>query len=136
MEVYRKYAPKEKKQPGRLPTFTSEYMWMVAKKVVEEAMTYREAAKTFNVSSGSVSSWVRKYKRGTLVPIDKKNEPSDALKLFRLEEQVQELKAEIGDLFLQNQMLKKALFHSQSKKKDNSSVITSENLDQFQKAAK
>ena len=79
---------------------------------------------------------MRKYKKGNLNTFSKGNEPSDELKMFRLEEQVKELKGEIGDLYLQNQMLKKALYHSQQKKKDNSSVITSENLAQFQKGAK
>ncbi len=136
MEVFRKRAPKEKQPAGRAPQWTSEYMFMVARKVVEEGMKYREAAKTFNVSTGSVGSWVRKYKKGTLNATTKGAEPSDELKLFRLEEQVKELKGEIGDLYLQNQLLKKALYHSQQKKKDNSSVITSENLAQFQKGAK
>jgi len=136
MEVFRKYAPKEKKPHGRQPKWTSEFMWMVAQKVVEEGMTYREASKTFNISSGSVSAWVRKFRKGTLSATDTKHEVSDGLKIYRLEEQVKELKTEIGDLFLQNQMLKKALYHSQQKKKDNLSVITSENLDQYQKAAK
>lgn len=35
MEIYRKVAPREKKTIGRLPTFTTEYMTMVAEKVVE-----------------------------------------------------------------------------------------------------
>ena len=136
MEVFRKHAPKEKRPAGKPPQWTSEYMFMVAQKVVEEGMTYREAAKTFNVSTGSVGAFVRKYKKGNLNAYSKGNEPSDKLKMFRLEEQVKELKGEIGDLYLQNQMLKKALYHSQQKKKDNSSVITSENLAQFQKGAK
>jgi transposase-like protein len=136
MEVFRKHPPKEKRPTGKPPLWTTEYMFMVAQKVVEEGMTYREAAKTFNVSTGSVGSFVRKYKKGNLNTFSKGNEPSDELKMFRLEEQVKELKGEIGDLYLQNQMLKKALYHSQQKKKDNSSVITSENLAQFQKGAK
>lgn len=136
MEVFTKRPPKEKKPAGRAPQWTSEYMYMVAKKVVEEGMKYRAAAKTFNVSTGSVGSWVRKYKKGTLSASTKGVEQSEELKIFRLEEQVKDLKGEIGDLYLQNQMLKKALYHSQTKKKENSSVITSENLAQFQKAVK
>ncbi len=136
MEVFRKRAPKEKQPAGRAPQWTSEYMFMVARKVVDEGMKYREAAKNFNVSTGSVGSWVRKYKRGALNATSKGVEQSEELKIFRLEDQVKELKGEIGDLYLQNQLLKKALYHSQQKKKETSSVITSENLAQFQKGAK
>jgi transposase len=137
MEVFRKQAaPKEKRPAGRQPQWTTEYMFMVAQKVVEEGMTFRVAAKTFNISTGSVTSWVKRYRKGTLNAVSKDKEPSDDLKIYRLEDQVKELKQEIGDLYLQNQMLKKALYHSQMKKKENSSVITSENLAQFQKGAK
>ncbi|MCE3011866.1 MAG: transposase [Proteobacteria bacterium] len=136
MDILRKRPPKEKRPPGRDPKWTNEYMFMVVKKVLEEGMTYREAAKTFNVSSGAVGAWIRKHKKGVLGTNPKNSEASDEIKIFRLEEQVQELKGEIGDLYLQNQLLKKALYHSQQKKKDNSSVITSENLAQFQKGAK
>ena len=135
MEVFRKQPPKEKRPTGRQPKWTSEFMWMVAKKVVEEGMKYREAAKVFGISQGSVTSWVKKYRRGNLEPLSKK-ELSDDSKIYRLEEQVKELKTEVGDLYLQNQMLKKILLLSQQKKKDNSSVITSENLAQFQRDAK
>jgi hypothetical protein len=54
MDILRKRPPKEKRPPGRDPKWTNEYMFMVIKKVLEEGMTYREAAKTFNVSSAAV----------------------------------------------------------------------------------
>lgn len=136
MEVFSKQPPKEKRPPGRNPKWTSEYMHMVAQKVVEEGMTYKNASETFNVSQGSVAAWVKKYRKGNLVPADIKDKPSDELRIYRLEEQVKDLKSEIGDLYLQNQMLKKALYHSQQKKKERSSVITSKNLDQYQKDVK
>ena len=136
MEVFRKTMPKEKRPAGREPKWTAEYMHMVVRKVVEEGMTYRKAAETFGTSQGSVAAWIRLYRKGTLVPVDKRKEPPAEIKIYRLEEQVKDLKREIGDLYLETQMLKKALFHSQSLKKPNSSVITSENLAQYQEAAK
>lgn len=136
MEVFTKVKPREKKIIGRQPKWTAEYMHMVAQKVVEEGMTFRVAAKTFGISTCAVSAWTKKYKKGNLIQSAKDKEQSPDYKIYQLEDQVKELKTEIGDLYLQNQMLKKALFHSQLKKKENSSVITSENLAQFQKAAK
>jgi hypothetical protein len=44
---------------------------------------------------------------------------------------VKNLKTEIGELYLENLMLKKALEFSRQIKNEDSSVITSENLDQL-----
>lgn len=138
MDIYRKKRPKEKLPPGRQPKWTPEFMEMVAKKVVEDGMTYRQAAKTFNVSAGSVSKWKQmylandmEYKSDKMVKTVSKDH-----QVYRLEEQVKDLKTEIGELYLENQMLKKALLTSQNTRKLNSSVITSENLDQFQEGVK
>ena len=136
MEVFRKVAPKEKRPAGRQPRWTSEFMMMVASKVVDEGMKYREAAKIFDISQGSVNAWVKKYRKGTLASGDKEKPVNNDLKVYRLEDQINDLKAEIGNLYLENQMLKKVLYQSQSRKKDVSSVITSSNLDQFQKDVK
>ena len=59
-----------------------------------------------------------------------------SLTIEKLEDQVKDLKTEIGELYLETRMLKKILAYSQRKKRENSSIITSENLDQFQKDAK
>lgn len=137
MEVFRqKRASREKLPAGRPPKWTNEFMLMVAKKVVDQGMTYREASKTFEVSSGAVGAWIKNYKKGNLGPIAPAQiRESQELKIYRLEEQLKDLKGEIGELYLENLMLKKALIHSRQVKKENSSVITSENLAQFQKAA-
>lgn len=138
MEIYRnKVRPvKEKKKPGREPTFTAEYMTMVARKVVDEGMTFREAARTFGISQGAVSMWKKKYLKGEFMSLNRKETKENfEAKTYVLEDQIKDLKKEIGELYLENLMLKKALFHSRRIKKENSSVITSENLDQFQKGA-
>jgi transposase len=136
MEILSQKIVKEPKVQGRPPTYNQEYMSMVAKKVVEGEITYREAGKTFGVSSGSISSWVRQFKKGSWPQASKVREATEKVKVIRLETHVRELKQEIGELYLENLMLKKALQYSQQVKKGNSSVITSENLDQFQKDAK
>ena len=59
MEVLNKYPPKEKKKIGRKPKYKLECMNMVASKVVDEGMKFREVAKIFNVSQGSVNVWVK-----------------------------------------------------------------------------
>jgi len=138
MDIYRKKIQKvkEKKQPGREPTHTVEYMSMVAKKVTEEGMTYREASKTFGISQGAIAQWKKKYLDGVWMNHDRtKHKGASEARVHILSDQVKELKQEIGELYLENLMLKKALYHSQQIKKENSSVITSENLAQFQEGA-
>ncbi len=136
MEIFNKYPPKEKKKTGRRPKFKLEFMNMVAEKVVVDGMTFREAAKTFDISQGSVAVWVKNYKQGTVPVNSKEPQENPSTQVYRLEERVQELTTEIGSLYLENQLLKKALSHAASKRKDSSSVITSKNLDQFQRAVK
>lgn len=136
MEIYNTVKPKEKLPCGRPNKFTNEYMRMVASKVIDEGMTWREASKTFNCSTGAIATWIRGYKKGNFgIMSSKVKEQTKDHKIYTLESSIKDLKKEIGELYLENLMLKKALSHSTRIKKENSSVITSENLDQFQKDA-
>jgi transposase len=138
MEVFNPPLVKEKRPPGRQPTHSQEYMHMVARKVVEEGMTYREAAKTFGISHGAVHQWILKYKNQTFKTKRKarKTQYDDQVEQYRHTAQLKELKHEIAELYLENLMLKKALKHSLELKKLNSSIFTSENLAQLQELAK
>jgi len=122
---------KEKRPPGRRPKYSVAYMQMVALKVVEEGMTYREAGKTFNLSHGSIANIVKNYndrgakkkRKGT------KSKYTKEIEDYRHQSHLKDLKLEIADLYLENLMLKKMLEHSLHRKKESSSDITSENLD-------
>ena len=125
---------KEKKQLGRKSPHSIEFQIMVGKKVHSGEMTYREASKTFGVSSGCVASWVRKHGKGT-TPIPKSRKETDATVIGRMEIHIKELKGEIAELYLANLMLKKDIKYTVEKKSAGSSVVTSENLTQFQGGA-
>lgn len=138
MEIFTPPQVKEKRPPGRRAKHSPEYRLMVARKCVEEGMTYREAASTFNLSHGSVYQIIQQYKnqgaktkRNAQVSKYKK-EVDD----YRHQAQVKDLKHEIAELYLENLMLKKALEHSLRTKKEDSSVITSENLARLKEAVK
>ena len=124
-------SPKEKRPPGRTPKYTVEYYFMVARKVVDEGMSYSEASKTFSVSEGAIGAWVKKYKTGKVNT--KRNERNrkftESYEEIRKDQQIKDLKLQIADLFLENMMLKKALQHSLQLKKEGSSVITSKSSD-------
>lgn len=133
MEIFTPPNVVPKRPPGRMPKHSPEYRMMVARKVVEEGMSYREAASSFGLSHGSVSAIVKQYKHEGSK--SKRNERvskyKEEVEAYRHKQQMKDLKLEIADLYLENLMLKKALEHSLRTKNDNSSVITSENLDQL-----
>lgn len=137
MDIVNMKVAKETKPPGRPALYTQDFMEMVARKVVDEGVRYREASRMFGVSHGSIGVWVREYriaKRG-----GKKSctyNPSPQMRIYRLEGQVKDLKGEIGELYLENLFLKKALNYSTDARKGDSSIITSESLDQSNVAAK
>lgn len=139
MDVLNAPVVKPRKQIGRAPKYTPEYYMMMAKHIVDENLSYREASKIYKCSHGTVSHWLKLYKSGKLPSRIKKSkqkvESQEAL-IGRMDRYIKELKAEIGELYLENTMLKKAQKLFQQTKSESSSVITSENLDQWQKGAK
>ena len=137
MEIFSPPVVKEKRPPGRQSKHSVEFQMMVARKCVEGGMTYREASKTFNVTHGSVYAWIQKFKGHTInnKRRQRKSKYDQEVEAYRHQAQVKELKHEIAELYLENLMLKKALKHSVQLKKESSSVITSENLEQLQGGA-
>ena len=137
MDIYNdKPVLKEKRRQGRQPKFTYEYMLTIGKAIVEDGMRYREAAKLFGCSHGLLTSAKKMYLTGQPSKNHIPDEPTLETQVNRQKDQLDKLKQEIGELYLENQMLKKALYLSQQIKKGNSSVITSENLDQYLKDVK
>jgi len=135
MEIFNKTPVKEPKIIGRKPKWTQEFMLMVGRKVAEGDMTLREASKTFGMSHGTVSVCVKRFRTGDWGNAKKVKEVNERVKVQRLESGMRELKQEIADLYLENIMLKKALQFSHRVKKENSSVITSENFGRLQEDA-
>ncbi len=138
MEIFTPPVVKEKRPPGRRSKVSVAYQVMVARKCIEEGMTYREAAKTFNVSHGSVHQFILKYKDRNAKTKRKetKSKYQKEVEDYRHQSQIKDLKYEIAELYLENLMLKKVLQHSLQMKKDDSSVITSENLDRLKEDVK
>jgi transposase-like protein len=130
----------KKKQPrGRAPKFTAEYYMMMVKHIVEDDLSYRKAARAYNVSHGTIAHWMNLYKDGKLPARMKKagaQAESQECRILRMENYIDSLKTEIGELYLENQMLKKAQVYKQQLKNASSSAITSENLAQWKKAVK
>src|SRR6476620_7134983 len=100
-----------KKPIGRPSDHSVEFMVTVAHKVANGELTYREAAKRYGISHGSIHSWLKKFKSNTLQLTKqvRTSEPKTARgREVALEFEIKELKFEIAHLYLQVQMLKKA----------------------------
>lgn len=119
---------------GRPAKHPVDFMMAVAQKVVSGELTLREAAQRYGVSHGSVSLWKKRYGSRTLHLMKQKREykkrKTAGGRESALESEIRVLKQELGDLYMQIQMLKKAQVFSERAKKDSSSIVTSENLNQ------
>ena len=118
---------------GRPAKHPVDFMMAVAQKVVSGELTLREAAQRYGVSHGSISLWKKRYGSRTLHLMKQKKEIKPRTAGGReaaLESEIRVLKQELGDMYMQIQMLKKAQVFSERAKKDASSIVTSENLDQ------
>ena len=138
MEIINPVPIKEKKRLGRTPRYTDEYYMLMAKEIVEEGMSFRTAATKYNCSHGTVSHWSKLYREGKLtkrVETQKSSSSRAEAQLVRQDRYIKELKAQVGELYLENQLLKKAQTYFQTKRSGNSSVITSENLDLYREDA-
>lgn len=109
MEILMPPEVKEKRPPGRRSKHSESYQLMVAQKLVEGGMSYREAGKLYNLSHGSIHNIIKKYKSHKLngkrkVTTSKYNKEVEG---YRHQAHVKDLKLEIADLYLENLMLKK-----------------------------
>lgn len=137
MEVFTPPPYREQRLPGRTPKLTQETRMMVARKVNSKELTYREASKLFGISTGVVAACVKDLKKVGVnqKQVERRKDQNSKVANYRHDAQLKELKQEIADLYLENQMLKKFLNQSLHVKKYDGSVITTENLDQFKKDA-
>lgn len=131
MEIFTPPEVKPKRPPGRRSKHSESFQAMVAKRILEEGMTYREAGKNFGMSHGSISHLINKFKKNKVNSKRKvaTSKYSKEVENYRHKCILNDLKVEIAELYLENLMLKKMCEHFAQKKKENSSVITSENLD-------
>jgi transposase len=131
MEVFMPPDVRPKRPHGRRSKHSESFQLMVAKKVVDERMSYRDAAKSFGMSHGSISNVVKKYKGHKFNSKRKltSNKYKAEVENYRHKTQVNDLKLEIAELYLENLLLKKMCEHYQQKRSEDSSDITSKNLD-------
>jgi len=89
----------------------------------------REVCRDHQLHSQTVERWVEKFAEGTSL-----SRPSAREKA--LEKQVEKLQAKVGEMTMTIDLLKKFNEQVAQRKRENGSVITAKNLEQFQKRVK
>lgn len=141
MDLFETPIVKEKKAIGRTPIHTHETRLMIGRQVVNKELSYSKAALAYGLSEGAVGAAVKLYKQTELGVRTKEKkavrqqERNETLQEYHHQTQVKQLKQEIAELYIENQLLKKALKHFRQPKRGYGSVITPESLDPSQKAA-
>lgn len=107
MDILNPKTPKMPKRVGRAPKYNLDWYMTMAKNVVEKGMSYRQAAKVYGMSHGSVAHWKKVYLQGKFPKMKAALSISPETKHLHLETQIRNLKQEIADLYLENLMLKK-----------------------------
>ena len=79
-----------------------EFKIDAAKLVAEQGYSVTEASERLGVPSGNIVRWVRQYRQSKLVPGHKQAQPTEQ------EAEVRRLRAQIKQLELENEILKKA----------------------------
>jgi len=127
---------KKVENTGRPSKFPYEFKRMIAEKAISGQHTFRELALQYQVSQGAINVWKRQYLNGELENTNpvKMEKPSEAIsKVIKLERENKNLKEELGDLYLQNTILKKAAAFSQQLRKETSSIVTAADLKAYEK---
>ena len=109
--------------------FTVGFKQQVVQEVEAGLVAKAQAARKYEVSASVIDRWIWKYRDGTLV-----DKPSSEEKALKAENE--RLKAKIGELTMQIDLLKKLEAYAQQRRKENTSVITLRNLAQFQGGAR
>ena len=95
MEIINPMPIKEKKRIGRTPKFTDEYYLVMAKEVVEDGLSFRQAGEKYSCSHGTVNHWSKLYREGKLTKrIEKKKTNASKAELLvqRQDRYIKELK--------------------------------------------
>lgn len=114
---------------GKNRIFTIGFKQQVVSEIESGQLTAAEACRRHVLHSSVVSKWQRRFALGTL-----QERPSITER--DLCHQVEKLQAKVGELTMENDLLKKFQSWVQRRRKESTCVITEKNLAQFVGGAK
>ena len=101
----------------------------ICEAIRSEHVSIAEVCREYQLARSMVSRWLEAYDEGRLAGNDNSREKA-------LERENERLKAKVGELTMQIDILKKVEVWKQRQRSVASSIITAENLEQFQEPAK
>ena len=107
-------------------TFDAQFKTRVCQAIQSGAGTISEVCREYQLSRTVVDRWLAAYSGGTL-------DGRQSAREKELERENEKLRAKVGELTMQVDVLKKVAAWKQRQKSVASSVITASNLEQFQK---
>lgn len=110
-------------------SFNIGFKQQVAHDIESGALSLSKAASKYGIAIPVIEHWRHKIREGTLIEGPSARERA-------LERENRELKEKLGELYMQVELLKKMQEEARLKRIANTSIITSRNLDQFQKDVK
>jgi len=110
-------------------SFSKEFKKEIVETVVSGQASAAEIAREYHISPMLISKWKKDYKAGKFF------ENANSTDIARLELKVRELERLVGELTMENRMLKKVRDLNSKKKKDPLSIITSKTLKQLREGA-
>ena len=110
-------------------SFSKEFKKEIVETVVSGSASAAEIAREYHISPILISKWKKDYKKGKFF------ENVNSTDIARLELKVRELERLVGELTMENRMLKKVRDLNMRGKKEDLSIITSRTLKQLREGA-
>ncbi|MBA7612725.1 hypothetical protein ES703_19962 [subsurface metagenome] len=111
-------------------SFDDEFKTKIVETIAEDSASQAELSRQYGISPVMIGRWKKEYSSGKF--FERKNN----FDIASLKIKISELERLLGELLLENNMLKKAKELGTVKKKDDLSIITSSNYKQLKDGAR
>jgi transposase-like protein len=111
-------------------TFNNDFKAKIVEMIAARAATQAELSRKYGISPVMIGRWKREYSTGKFF------ENANNADIASIKIRMAELERLVGELLLENKMLKKAKELDTFQKKDDSLIITSSNAKQFRDGAR
>jgi transposase len=109
--------------------FTAIFKRQVVEELLSETSTLAQLSRRYDISSGLIVHWKKRYEEGGLVEGPSQSEKTLSARNAELERMV-------GRLTMENELLKKAVEYTLRRRRENSSPITAKSLATSRRGAK
>src|SRR3990172_815712 len=101
--------------------FSATFKRQVVEELLSETFTLAQLSRRYDISSGLILHWKKRYEGGGLVEGPSQTEKAQL-------DRIAELERMVGRLTMENDLLKKAVEYTLRRRRENSSPITAKSL--------